>query len=148
MDSYLHYGCFFRKVVKFTSPTDLDEYLFSPTGKYIPDTLLDLLENHQITAVHMSSRSFKSRICMHNLLSIEQYRRLHQPPEKLTVKTIIYTRVMFDHTIHDRSVKNGRYTYFGDAMSDILMIHYTVYGKDLHSYEKFYDWDYAMKPYV
>ena len=54
-----------------------------------------------------------------------------------------------DHSIHDRSVKNGGYNYLLDEKPDIIMYHYTVYGVDSYLPEvKKYDWDYSLKPLV
>ena len=86
---------------------------------------------------------------MHNQLSIEQYRFLHLPKDRLTVKTIALTRLLVDHSIHDKSVKNGRYAYLMDDKPDIIMYHYTVYGVDYDNSDvKKYDWDYSLKPLV
>jgi hypothetical protein len=56
---------------------------------------------------------------------------------------------LVDHSIHDKSVKNGRYAYLLDNNPDIIMHHYTVHSTDNYQSDvKKYDWDYSLKPLV
>jgi hypothetical protein len=68
-ESFLHYGLFFAHDAVFTSYNDLDEFMVSNSGEYLPDLLKRLAEQNT-GGIRYASRNFVSRVCLNEQLAI------------------------------------------------------------------------------
>lgn len=50
----------------------MDEYLYAPSGKYIPDQLAQLEEQHSVGTVWLLSQNLQMHFCTLDNLVIEQ----------------------------------------------------------------------------
>lgn len=62
-EGYINYSLFFLHDAVFTTYTDMDEYIYSPSGQYLPDALKKLTEKN-VATLRIVPQSFVARLCL------------------------------------------------------------------------------------
>jgi hypothetical protein len=125
-ESYDHYRIFYGTTVHFTSFTDLDEYIYSPSGQYLP-SLLGRYEQENYGIVRMLARYFVHRMCLPNgKLGIEQFNSTVRVLLNTTIKVIVRNSLILQPGIHCRTIKNGRELDFDESGPDLTFMHYKI----------------------
>ena len=106
-EAYLNYGLLYRHEVRYTTFTDLDEFIHSPSGLYLPDVLDKLTEEQNMGSLRLVARNFLSRVCLKEQLAMDINKWVVLPRHALTFKNILLTRVFNDARVHTKAPANG-----------------------------------------